>query len=81
MECQLSEVGGLAVRDSRILLAVPEAELQLEACPVVIKDIGCRLHPVCREVELPFVGPAFIGIPDGKANHTLQGLGPGFQPV
>lgn len=81
MECQFSEVSGLAVRDSRILLAVPEAELQLEACPVVFKDIDCRLSPVCREVELPFVGSAVIGIPDGKADHSLEGLGPGFQPV
>ena len=29
MECQLPEVGGLAVCDSRVLLAVPEAEVRL----------------------------------------------------
>lgn len=47
MECQLSEVSGLAVRDTRILLAVPEAELQLESCLVVfiviIRRVGILL--------------------------------------
>lgn len=62
-------------------MLVIKAELQLEARPVIFKDIDCRLRPVCREVELPFVSPAFIGIPDGKADHSLEGLGPGFQPV
>ena len=61
MECQLPEVGGLAVCDSRVLLAVPEAELQLESCPVIFQDIKCRLVLVCREVELPFVSPVFNG--------------------
>ena len=81
MEIQLSEDGGLAVCDSRVLLAVPEAELQLEASPVIFQDIKCRLVLVCREVELPFVSSVFIGIPDGKADHPLEGLGPGFQSV
>ena len=61
--------------------AVPEAELQLEVCPVVFKDIGCRLGLVCREVELPFVGLVRVGIPDGKTNHPLQGFGICFQPI
>ena len=81
MESQLSEVGGLAVCDSGVLLAVPEAELQLEASPVIFQDIKCRLALVCREVELPFVSPAFIGIPDDKADHPLEGLGPGLQSI
>ena len=65
MESQLSEVGGLAVRESGVLLAVPEAELQLEASPVIFQDIKCRLALVS----------------DDKADHPLEGLGPGLQSI
>ena len=71
---QLSKVGGLTVRDSRILFAVPEAELQLEARPAIFEDIDCRQSLICREVELPLVVLICIGIPDGKTYLLLQGL-------
>ena len=44
----LSEVSGLAVRDSRILLAVSKAKLQLEPYPVIFKDIKGRLCSLSR---------------------------------
>ena len=77
----LSEVSGLAVRDSRILLAVSKAKLQLEPCPVIFRDIKGRLCVVCREVQLPLVSTVFLRVPDGKANHASHGFGPGFQPI
>ena len=67
----LSEVSGLAVRDSRILLAVSKAKLQLEPCPVIFRDIKGRLCVVCREVQLTFISPVFIGIPYCETYHAL----------
>ena len=67
----LSDVSGLAVRDSRILLAVSKAKLQLEPCPVIFRDIKGRLCVVCREVQLTFISPVFIGIPYCETYHAL----------